>query len=42
MALVVGSNFPPFLGSYVPFFGSAMALPLVDGSQTTLSEYVAR
>jgi hypothetical protein len=32
-ALVVGSNLPPFLGSYVPFFESAMVIPLT--SRTT-------
>ena len=28
MALVVGANLPPFLGSYVPCLDSAMVIPL--------------
>ncbi len=34
LALVVGSNLPPFLGSYVSFLGSAMVIPLT--SRTTV------
>jgi hypothetical protein len=30
LALVVGSNLPPFLGSYVPFLTSAMVIPLTS------------
>ena len=28
LALVVGSNLPPFLGSYVPFLDSVTVIPL--------------
>ena len=34
LALVVGSNLPPFFGSYVPFLESAMVIPLT--SRTTV------
>jgi len=38
VAFVVGSNLPPFFGSYVPCLGSAMVVPLVCPAPLTLSE----
>ena len=38
LALVVGANLPPFLGSYVPCFCSAMVIPLACPPPSTVSE----